>query len=81
MSKTFEIVISDLEDFANKYAELRNDIAQHYGLDAQRFRIKSGSCRMYVPIDGAWVNHSNPTLSEAQQRVRYSPIKLTFTTN
>ena len=81
MAKTFEIVISDVKDFAAKYTELRNNIAQHYGLDAQRFRIKSGSCKMFVPIDGAWVNYSNPTLSEAQQRAKHSPIKLTFTTN
>ena len=81
MSKTLEIVISDGREFATKYDDLRKNIAQHYGLDGKRFRIKSGSCQMFVPIDGAWVRHSNPTLSEAQQRVRYSPIKLTFTTN
>ena len=75
----FETVITEQSKFAEQYEQLRQDIAKHFGLADKAFRIKSGSCLMFVPIGGEWVRYSRPTLSEMKARLKSSPIKLEFT--
>lgn len=74
----FEIVITAPSEFAEQYEQMRQDIAKHYGVADKSFRIKSGSCLMFVPIDGNWVRYSRPTLAEMKARLKSSPIKLEF---
>jgi hypothetical protein len=74
----FEKVITAPSEFAEQYEQLRQDIARHFGLADKAFRIKSGSCLMFVPIDGNWVRYSRPTLAEMKTRLKSSPIRLEF---
>jgi hypothetical protein len=74
----FEIEITAPSEFTEQYEQLRQDIARHFGLADKAFRIKSGSCLMFVLIDGNWVRYSHPTLAEMKARLKSSPIKLEF---
>jgi hypothetical protein len=75
----FETEITAPSEFAEKYEQMRQDIAEHFGVADKSFRIKSGSCLMFVPIGGEWVRYSRPTLSEMKARLKSSPIRLEFT--
>jgi hypothetical protein len=74
----FEVQITAPNEFASKYEQLRQDIANYFKVSSKSFRIKSGSCLMFVLIDGNWVRYSRPTLFEMKTRLKGGPIKLQF---
>lgn len=76
----FEVEISASSEFAAKYEQLRQDIARHFNVVNKSFRIKSGSCLMFVLINDNWVRYSHPTLFEIKARLKGGPIKLQFVT-